>query len=98
MTDPLSNIKLAPRAIRDLKHLDRQTRKRVQQAFEAFEALGADAANLDIKPVAGHTPWRRLRVGEYRVLYRELAVETDARYLVARVIDRRDLHRAIDKL
>jgi mRNA-degrading endonuclease RelE of RelBE toxin-antitoxin system len=95
MTDPLSNIKLAPRAIRDLKHLDRKTRKRVQQAFET---LGADAANLDIKPVAGHTPWRRLRVGEYRVLYRELAVETDARYLVARVIDRRDLHRAIDKL
>jgi hypothetical protein len=32
------------------------------------------------------------------VLYRELADETDSRYLVARVIDRRDLHRAIDKL
>jgi hypothetical protein len=51
MTDPLSNIKLAPRAIRDLKNLDRQTRKRVQQALQA---LGADAANLDVKPVAGH--------------------------------------------
>ncbi|MGO9320474.1 MAG: type II toxin-antitoxin system RelE family toxin [Solirubrobacteraceae bacterium] len=95
MTDPLSKIKLAPRAIRDLKHLDRQTRKRVQQAFEA---LAADAANLDIKPVAGHAPWRRLRVGEHRVLYRELDAETDAQYLVARVIDRRDLHRAIDQL
>ncbi|HEY7951447.1 MAG TPA: type II toxin-antitoxin system RelE/ParE family toxin [Solirubrobacteraceae bacterium] len=95
MTDPLSNVKLAPRAIRDLKRLDRQTRKRVQQAFRA---LGANAENLDIKPVAGHTPWRRLRVGEHRVLYRELADETGARYLVARVIDRRDLHRAIDKL
>jgi mRNA-degrading endonuclease RelE of RelBE toxin-antitoxin system len=65
MTDPLSNIKLAPRAIRDLKNLDRQTRKRVQQAFQA---LGADAANLDVKPVAGHAPWRRLRVGEHSVL------------------------------
>lgn len=95
MTDPLSNVELAPRAIRDLKGLDRQTRKRVQQAFQA---LGSDAANLDVKPVAGHAPWRRLRVGEHRVLYRELADETDARYLVARVIDRRDLHRAIDKL
>jgi hypothetical protein len=40
----------------------------------------------------------RLRVGEHRVLYRELADEANARYLVARVIDRRDLHRAIDKL
>jgi mRNA-degrading endonuclease RelE of RelBE toxin-antitoxin system len=95
MTDPLGNITLAPRSIRDLKRLDRLTRKRVQQAFEA---LGADAANLDIKPIAGHAPWRRLRVGEYRVLYRELTVKSDSRYLVARVIDRRDLHRAIDKL
>jgi mRNA interferase RelE/StbE len=95
MTDPLSNIELAPRAIRDLKRLDRQTRKRVQQAFQA---LGEDAANLDIKPVTGRAPWRRLRVGEHRVLYHELADETESRYLVARVIDRRDLHRAIDKL
>jgi mRNA-degrading endonuclease RelE of RelBE toxin-antitoxin system len=95
MTDPLSSIKLAPRAIRDLKSLNRQTRKRVQQAFQA---LGADVANLDLKPVAGHAPWRRLRAGEHRVLYRELTGEADARYLVARVIDRRDLHRAIDKL
>jgi mRNA-degrading endonuclease RelE of RelBE toxin-antitoxin system len=70
MADPLRNIKIAPRALRDLKRLDRQTLKRVQQAFQALEG---DAANLDIKAVAGHTPWRRLRVGEYRVLYRELA-------------------------
>ncbi|HEV3070381.1 MAG TPA: type II toxin-antitoxin system RelE/ParE family toxin [Solirubrobacteraceae bacterium] len=91
----MSNIELAPRAIRDVKRLDRQTRKRVQQAFGA---LAAGAANLDIKPVAGHAPWRRLRIGEYRVLYRELTVEADSRYLVARVVDRRDLHRAIDTL
>jgi mRNA-degrading endonuclease RelE of RelBE toxin-antitoxin system len=95
MADPLSSIKLAPRAIRDLKSLDRQTRRRVQQAFQALEV---DAANLDIKPVAGHAPWRRLRVGEHRVLYRELVADANSRYLVARVIDRRDLHRAIDKL
>lgn len=95
MTDSLSSIKLAPRAVRDLKALDRQTRKRVQQAFQALEA---DAANLDVKPVAGHAPWRRLRVGEHRVLYRELADEPNARFLVARIIDRRDLHRAIDRL
>ena len=95
MTDPLNNVKLAPRAIRDLKRVDRATRKRVRQALEA---LATDAANLDIKPVAGHAPWRRLRVGEHRVLYRELTDESDSRYLVARVIDRRDLHHAIDRL
>jgi hypothetical protein len=32
------------------------------------------------------------------VLYREVTGEADVGYLVARVIDRRDLHRAIDKL
>lgn len=92
--DPLGRIAIAPRATRDLKRLDRPTRRRVQQAFEA---LAADAANLDIKPLAGHAPWRRLRVGENRVVFRE-AADGDARYLVARVIDRRDLHRAIDRL
>ncbi len=91
----MGDITLAPRATRDIKRLDRATRKRVQQAFEA---LTADAASLDVKQVAGHAPWRRLRVGEYRVLYRELPADADVRYLVARVIDRRDLHRAIDKL
>ena len=95
MANPLNNITLAPRATRDLKRLDRATRKRLQQAFEA---LAADASNLDIKPVAGHAPWKRLCVGEYRVLYRELTDEVAPRYLIARVIDRRDLHRAIDRL
>jgi mRNA-degrading endonuclease RelE of RelBE toxin-antitoxin system len=85
MTGPLSKIKLVPRAIRDLKGLDRQTRKRVQNAFQALET---DAANLDVKPVAGHVPWRRMRIGEHRVLYREFADESDALYLVARAIDK----------
>lgn len=91
----MGDITLAPCVTRDIKRLDRATRKRVQQVFEA---LTVDAANLDIKQVAGHAPWRRLRVGEYGVLYRELAADADAHHLVARVIDRRDLHRAIDKL
>ncbi len=65
---------------------------------QAFQALAADAANPDVKPVAGHAPWRRLRVGEHRVLYRELDDGSGSKYLVARVIDRRDLHRAIDSL
>jgi len=93
--NPLDGIEIAPRATRDLKRLDRSTRRRVRQAFEA---LAAGAANLDIKPIVGHAPWRRLRVGEYRVIFRESAPDEDSRYLVARVIDRRDLHRTIDRL
>jgi len=63
-----------------------------------------NSARLDepLEPMTGLVVVRlallRLRVGEHRVLYRELADEANARYLVARVIDRRDLHRAIDKL
>jgi mRNA interferase RelE/StbE len=91
----MKEISLAPRAIRDLKRLDCATLKRMRQAFDA---LTEGAANLDVKPLVGHSPWRRLRVGEYRVLYRELDDESGSRHLVARVIDRRDLHRAIDSL
>jgi len=95
MTDPLSRIALAPRATRDLKRLDARTRKRVRQAFES---LGVGAENLDIKPITGHAPWRRMRVGEHRVIFRELSAGDTPRYYVARVIDRRDLHRTIDRL
>jgi mRNA-degrading endonuclease RelE of RelBE toxin-antitoxin system len=95
MTNPLGDVTLAPRAIRDLKRLERAPRKRVQQAFES---LVSGAANLDIKPIAGHAPWLRLRVGEHRVILRELSARGDSGYFVARVIDRRDLHRAIDRL
>ena len=95
MTDPLGHIKLAPRAIRDIKRLDARTRKRVRQAFESLEV---GAANLDIKPIAGHAPWPRMRVGEHRVIFRELSAGDASRYYVARVIDRRDLHQAIDRL
>lgn len=70
MTNPLGDITLAPRAIRDVKRLERMTRKRVQQAFES---LACGAANLDIKPIAGHAPWFRLRVGEHRVIFRAVS-------------------------
>jgi hypothetical protein len=63
-------------------------------------------ANLDIKALAGRTPWLRLRRGEYRVLYRPLTnseLETlgaseQAGFLVERVIERGDLERAASAL
>lgn len=60
------------------------------------------ATNLDIKPLAGVAPWHRLRVGDYRILYRPVApneaVDSEARWLVARVVHRRDLERAVSTL
>jgi mRNA-degrading endonuclease RelE of RelBE toxin-antitoxin system len=91
-----ARIELAPRAIRDVGQLERPVRERMQRALEA---LSEHASNLDVKPVTGRSPWRRLRVGEHRILFRQLAPsEAPPGYLVARVIDRRDLLRAIDTL
>jgi mRNA-degrading endonuclease RelE of RelBE toxin-antitoxin system len=89
-------VELAPRAIRDVQRLERSARARVQRALVA---LSTAAPNLDVRPVAGRSPWRRLRAGEHRVLFRDLTSQEDPPgYLVARVIDRRDLLRAIDTL
>jgi mRNA-degrading endonuclease RelE of RelBE toxin-antitoxin system len=67
-----------------------------------LEALAGGAANLDAKPLAGFTPWHRLRVGDYRILYCAVdlgeAADADVRWLAARVVHRRDLERAISTL
>src|SRR4051794_40856408 len=92
------NIELARRAVRDLRRLDRPDLRRVR---EGLEALAAGTEGLDVKPLAGRAPWRRLRVGDFRVLYRPLAAdEGDGRHgwLVARVINRRELDRALKAL
>ncbi len=67
-----------------------------------LEALSAGGASLDIKPLAGAAPWHRLRVGDYRILYRPVepdeGADPKARWLVARVVHRRDLERAVATL
>jgi hypothetical protein len=56
--------------------------------------MAAEAPNLDVKPLKASGPWARLRVGEYRILYRPI----DGGWLVERLVDRRDLERAIGTL
>jgi hypothetical protein len=71
-------------------------------ARKSLEELAAGATKLDIKPLAGAAPWHRLRVGDHRVLYRSIdpseAEDSSARWLVARVVHRRDLERAVATL
>jgi mRNA-degrading endonuclease RelE of RelBE toxin-antitoxin system len=50
--------------------------------------------NLDIKALRGIKPWPRLRVGNYRVVYRH----SGSRILVARVVSRQELESALGKL
>ena len=94
----MSSIELATRAAKDLRRLDRPDRERIR---DALQQLAAGAENLDIKTLAGSAPWLRLRVGDWRVLYRPLT-DADAPegpgLLVARVVNRRDLLRAVGNL
>ena len=72
------------------------------RVMRALQALASDPPlpNIDERPLVGHEPWRRMRVGEYRVIFRqltrtELAAFPESRgYLIERVISRGELKRA----
>lgn len=99
MVTPDPRIELASKAVRDLRKMDGQDRQRVRVALDG---LAKDTPNLDIKALTGRTPWLRLRAGDWRVLYRPLstdeATEQGPGWLVARVINRRELDRAVRSL
>ncbi|MGH7883774.1 MAG: type II toxin-antitoxin system RelE family toxin, partial [Candidatus Dormibacteraceae bacterium] len=87
-----NTIELSRRAGKDIERLSRTDRRRVR---EAFDALASGVGNLDIKMLVGCNPWLRLRVGELRILYRSIP---DGRLLIGRVVNRRDLERAVRSL
>lgn len=87
------SIEFSARAERDIRRIQPgPQRKRLR---EMIEVLADPPVNLDIKAIAGHSPWRRLRVGDFRVLYRPVGSEL---LLVERIVDRRELERAISSL
>lgn len=96
----MRGIVLSRRAERDLRRIGAgETLDRIR---EALEDLAAGAANLDVKPLAGAAPWHRLRVGDYRIVYRPIetgeGVDWTAQWLVARVVHRGYLERAVSTL
>ena len=99
MAEPVHRIEIARRAERDLRKLPRQGVGRVRDKLAEFVA---GAENVDVKTLQGRSPWLRLRVGELRVLLRPLGPTESADrkpgWLVARVIARRELERAIASL
>lgn len=96
----MGHVELARRAQRDLRGLQGTAR---DLAGQLSAALAADrpAANADVVALRGRSPWMRLRLGDHRVLFRPLTrAEAKAHgvahgYLVARVVHRRDLERAV---
>lgn len=86
------------RAERDLRRMGAgANRQRVRQALES---LGENTPNLDIKALQGHSPWLRMRIGDYLILFRPITEgeEDERSYLVARIVHRRDLAQAVDKM
>lgn len=93
----MGRIALSRRAEKDLRRIGPGDElNRIRQALEAL----ADApGGLGVKPLRGQSPWLRLRVGDYRILYRPINPgEADASLLVARVVHRSELERAVSTL
>ena len=61
---------------------------------DGLRALTAEAANLDIKALAGHPGWFRLRIGDWRVVY----FSDPPGIVVERIVNRRDLERSLESL
>jgi mRNA-degrading endonuclease RelE of RelBE toxin-antitoxin system len=94
----------APLAERDLRKLRRSPD--LGRIREAIRALERGEEGLDIVALEGRRPWRRLREGDWRIIFRPLS-QAEARrlgiadgdaLLVARIVNRRDLERAIRTL
>lgn len=94
----MERIALSRRAVKDLRRIG--PGYELSRVREALDALAGDEPSLDVKALRGQSPWLRLRVGDYRILYRPLVPDESAgaSYLVARVIHRSELDRAVGTL
>ena len=91
----MAAVLLSRRAQIDMRRLGHVDQERVRRALAA---LASGGANVDVRPLVGSAPWRRLRVGDVRVIFqRTRQGEEDAveAIYVGRIVNRRDLDDAI---
>lgn len=79
------SIKLKPRAIKDLKKISVEDRRRIIAKIEMMQ----DNLAGDVKKLTNFTPEYRLRVGDYRILFEVEQTEI----VVYRVKNRRDVYK-----
>jgi len=79
-------VELKPRAIKDLKHLQKQDASRIA---DALERLQSDLTG-NVKKLTNFTPEYRLRVGQFRVLFE---IENETQIIVYRIVHRREAYR-----
>ena len=103
----MDHVELAPRAARDLRKVkDARARRDVTRCLQDELTADPHPENMDVKALRGKPPWLRARCGEHRVLFRPLArvelkklgANPSSGYLVARIIDRAELERAVASL
>ena len=79
-------VELKPKAIKDLRHLQKQDASRIADALERLET---DLTG-NVKKLTNFTPEYRLRIGQFRVLFE---IENETRIIVYRVVHRREAYR-----
>jgi mRNA interferase RelE/StbE len=84
-------VEARPRVRKALRQLDPQVRK---DLLAKMRALAADPRPPGTEPLRGHSPWLRVRVGEYRIIY---VVDDAARGItIGTVGHRREVYRRLD--
>ena len=84
-------VTVSPRGERDLRRVPVGQRLAI---VEGMHALADERPGADIKALAGHRGWYRLRVGDWRVLY----LSDPPGIVIDRIVNRRDLERALATL
>lgn len=106
------HVEVASQAAKDLAKFDKPAREKVADVLQTDLTANPHPDNLDVKALKGASPWLRLRVGDHRIVYRPLTpgelaplvapIPTKARptsgYLVERIVNRRDLDKAVGSL
>jgi mRNA-degrading endonuclease RelE of RelBE toxin-antitoxin system len=88
----VGSVLLATRAVRDLRRLG--PGPELDRIEATLRRLGDGEVSLDIKPLTGSAPWQRVRVGDWRILFRPAG----SAMLVARIIHRSELQQAVSTL
>jgi mRNA-degrading endonuclease RelE of RelBE toxin-antitoxin system len=101
-----NHVELGRRAQRDLRTIPDRDRSHIVRTLREDLAADPMPRNVDIVALRGRAPWLRLRSGDWRVLLRPLSATeladvggaAERGFLVARIVNRRDLERAVATL
>lgn len=102
-----NRVELSTRARKDLKKTSGDVRAQLVAALRTSLEANPTPANANVKALVGAAPWLRLRSGDYRIIFRALtaaelkgvgAATGQEGFLVERIVNRRELLRAVETL